>query len=524
MVANCHEYTDEALRWSPTEPGWTERHSAFRMQANLVAYEVLGSVVYRDRVQTGVDNYIWHQNGADGQIPTNRIDGAMWHEMLQHEGAEADKMMASPWMSVLSVDVMVRIYAVTESAGIGHFVRRMGTFLAASAKRVESTLYDVEGDGTIREVDYITFIDGTTFDGDGTTPEHALEVAAAIAWSDYFGRLLGPANPQLAAVAIDLYRTFDIGVNYWIRPNAPTGGLPAYSVFPPRKWAWEHRVSGSLSWALGQPPSAQLGPPTGLNAVSISGATVTIAWTAPSGGTTPTGYVLEGGVTPGEVLASIPTGSANPTFAFDAPTGRFYVRLHSTAGAQKSAASNEIRISVNMPAPPPAPANLRGVAHGSTLALSWRNTGAADQVRLNVTGSIATALMMPAAESFTYVGVPPGTYNFAVQGFNGGEAGEGSNPVTLSFPGTCPGPPNPPQDLLITTAGRTITASWGQPFTGPAVTQYTILVSGSFNGAIPLPVRTISGTVGPGSYTISVTASNPCGTSTATPAQTVAVS
>ena len=48
-------------------------------------------------------------------------------------------------------------------------------------------------------------------------------------------------------------------------------------------------------------------PPTELYAASISGNTVTLRWTPPPGGLPPTDYVLEGGVNPGEVLASIPS-------------------------------------------------------------------------------------------------------------------------------------------------------------------------------------------------------------------------
>ena len=50
---------------------------------------------------------------------------------------------------------------------------------------------------------------------------------------------------------------------------------------------------------------------------------------SPSGGLA--GYVLEGGVDPRSVLASIPTGSSAPAFTFDAPTGAFFVRMHAMA-------------------------------------------------------------------------------------------------------------------------------------------------------------------------------------------------
>ena len=50
-------------------------------------------------------------------------------------------------------------------------------------------------------------------------------------------------------------------------------------------------------------------PPTGLAVSGLAGTTVTLSWRAPLIGPAPTGYVLEGGVRPGEVLATIPIDS-----------------------------------------------------------------------------------------------------------------------------------------------------------------------------------------------------------------------
>jgi PKD repeat protein len=61
------------------------------------------------------------------------------------------------------------------------------------------------------------------------------------------------------------------------------------------------------------------------------------------------------------------------------------------------------------------------------------------------------------------------------------------------------------------------------PATGPSLASYTLAVSGAFVGSIPTTTRTLSGTVLPGSYTFSVTATNACGTSAATTPQTVTV-
>ena len=74
-------------------------------------------------------------------------------------------------------------------------------------------------------------------------------------------------------------------------------------------------------------------PPTGLTVSGLDGTTVTLTWRAPLIGPAPTSYVLEGGVRPGEVLATIPIAGTVPTFTFQAPPGAFYIRLRTVSGA-----------------------------------------------------------------------------------------------------------------------------------------------------------------------------------------------
>jgi hypothetical protein len=65
---------------------------------------------------------------------------------------------------------------VTECA---HFIRRMGTFLKNATKVEPDQQY--EQNINLRQVDYVTLIDGSTYPDDGVTGEHALEVAAGLA-------------------------------------------------------------------------------------------------------------------------------------------------------------------------------------------------------------------------------------------------------------------------------------------------------------------------------------------------------
>jgi hypothetical protein len=266
--------------------------------------------------------------------------------------------------------------------------------------------------------------------------------------------------------------------------------------------------------------------PTELVASSIVGNVVTLRWKTPPIGPTPTNFVLEGGVNPGEVLASIPTNSRFPIFTITAPTGAFYVRVHALAGAERSGPSNEIRIFVNTPTPPSPPADLLGLVNGSSVGLSWRNTflgGSPTAIVLNVTGAVTASIPLGLAESFTFSPVPEGTYTVNVSAQNTAGTSAASNAVTLTFPGACSGTPLAPINFLAHKIGGTIFVVWDPAASGPATTGYVVSVSGAFVGSFPTTSRTLSGTAGPGSYSLSVLATNACGSSQPTPVQTLSI-
>lgn len=279
--------------------------------------------------------------------------------------------------------------------------------------------------------------------------------------------------------------------------------------------------------ALGTGPSeAPAGdavpPPTGLTVVAKQGRTVTFGWTPPTG-IAPSAYVLEGGLHPGEVLASLPIGGAAVSFIVDAPMGALYVRLHAVAAEARSAASNEVLVFIDVPAPPSPPAHLLGTVDGSTVALSWTNTyagGTPTQLWLEVSGSVAALLPVPWGETFSYDAVPSGAYELRLIASNASGASEPSNALSLAFPSACSGPPGPPVNFQAWTSDTQLFVSWSPPTSGPAVASYTVFVNGTLTLAVDTTARTISGTLPQGEYAISVVARNSCGESPAAPAAT----
>jgi hypothetical protein len=242
-TANAHNGSAHA--WTQALGFWTERNAAFKLTAHAIDFEVTGAGARRSSVDAIVAALIAHQNGLPG-IPTPRIDGGWYHTGAQHGDWDAAAYGASTWMTALLTDALRRAYLTGEDVGTASAIARSGNFLKA-ALRTEASQYG----GNLLAPRYVIEHDGTDFAVEAPIhdDEHALDVAAALAWADYFGALTGQRDPQLAALVATLYGTYDLGVNFWIRPAGPASGLPAFRVTPWRKWGWEHRTSDGLSWA-----------------------------------------------------------------------------------------------------------------------------------------------------------------------------------------------------------------------------------------------------------------------------------
>lgn len=266
-------------------------------------------------------------------------------------------------------------------------------------------------------------------------------------------------------------------------------------------------------------------PPKNFRIVAMSGNTVTLAWTPSTVGPAPNSYRLDGGVSPGSVLGSLPIGAGHAvTLAL--PSGSFFIRLHSVATAGASVSSNEIPATVNVPSAPSAPTNLLGMAAGNELGLAWTPTfGGGNTTTRSVVVSGAFNGTLPAfGDAFRFRGVPPGTYTFQVQQVNASGTSSASSPVTLTFPGTCAtGAPLAPANFQASNQGGVLMLTWDLPPSGSAPTSFLIGVSGSFFGILSVPSvsRMFSAPPPPGTYTFTLTALNACGPSAPAPEQTV---
>jgi hypothetical protein len=142
---------------------------------------------------------------------------------------------------------------------------------------------------------------------------------------------------------------------------------------------------------------------------------------------------------------------------------------------------------------------------------------------LDVTGPLVASLPLAFGDSVSFTDVPAGTYTVWLRAQNAAGSSPPSNAVTLTFPDPCSGPPEAPTNVVAYRVGNTVFIDWAPGTSGPAPTLYVLNVTGAFIGAFATSGRTLSGTVGPGSYTLSLYAANACGASANTPPQTVVV-
>lgn len=283
-------------------------------------------------------------------------------------------------------------------------------------------------------------------------------------------------------------------------------------------------------------PSVLVTPGTGptmpgvLAITEIEGDLVTLVWDPPVVGVHPRDYVVEGGLVPGQTLATMAIGSNATVARARLGDGVYFVRVRALALATTSGPSNEVRIVRGAARPPSPPAPLLGTVAGTSLMLSWTPTfagGEPSETWLVVSGPVSGVVPVGTGGTFRADAVPPGTYDLHLVAANAAGASAASPSLTIGVPTACAAPPGPPLRLRASASGTTITFSWSAPDAGAAVTAYRVMVGTPGDRAprrmardtdgplytfvVPVAGRHVRGTLPPDFYSLFVAAVNDCG-------------
>jgi len=255
----------------------------------------------------------------------------------------------------------------------------------------------------------------------------------------------------------------------------------------------------TLSAGSGGPAPAAPGQVTGLATSGATSSTMTLSWTAPGSGGTPTAYTVNYRVTGSGPWSSATTSaSASPytVTGLSASTSYDFEVIATNSGGSGTASSAVTASTDAAGAAPGAPTNLAaGAATSSTMTLTWSAPGSGGTVsgfsayfklHSGSTWSLATAGLAASATSYTVTTLASGTsYDFYVAANSAGNGSTASGTVTASTT-TIAGPNAVTALAAGTVTNFTVPLSWTAPAVdsshGAAAT-YTIQyrINGSSN-------------------------------------------
>jgi hypothetical protein len=268
--------------------------------------------------------------------------------------------------------------------------------------------------------------------------------------------------------------------------------------------------------------------PSGLSA-TVTGSTVTLSWSAPVGGDSPSSYIVQAGSSPGlSDLASFDTGGTTTTLAvLNVPGGTYYVRVRGNNSAGAGAPSNEFLLVVAGGSPcgaVSAPTGITASVTGNSVLITWAAPAGCSPTNYVIQAGSAPGLSNLAnfstgstATTFAASGVGAGTYYLRVLSASGGVLSGPSTEVAFVV-GGCGTSPGAPTNVRATITGATVALAWDAPAGACAPTSY-MLQAGSAPGLSNLANSAVVGTaltavgVANGTYYVRVISVNAVGQS-----------
>jgi hypothetical protein len=270
--------------------------------------------------------------------------------------------------------------------------------------------------------------------------------------------------------------------------------------------------------------------PTGLTAMPSDGA-VSLAWTAPSSGNTPTSYEVFYGTSAGAETTQAPASDVTGTTAYVSPLTNgtaYYFVVKAVNGAGTGPASAAATATPNVGLVPPPPTASAAPNGSGSIKVSWSYPGASEASDNGVTGynvyegsasgkesttPINGITPIPVGTNFVDVPSTNGTTEyFTVKAINSTGMSAASNEVSATAEASIA----PSAPTLSATAGYdAATLKWTTPSSSgnSKVTSYTVHIddtttSTSSTSTVSTTSTTVSGLTAADTYSFYVTATN----------------
>ncbi len=284
-------------------------------------------------------------------------------------------------------------------------------------------------------------------------------------------------------------------------------------------------VGRAVSLSVTASPAAPDAPTT-LSA-SLTGSALTLTWTAPTTGSTPTSYEAHVGTGPGTTTLPIQT-TGGTSITITLPTGgTFFARVKAVNAFGTSVPSPEVSVTAAAPNPRPgAPRNLTASFVGRTITITWAAPLTGDPVtsytlEVGTSPKLSNVVVVPVGPvlAFSAAGVPDGTFWMRVRGVNAAGLGPTSNDVgfAVTAAGGCVDLPVAPMFQAPVISGNNVSLAWAAPLGGAAPVSY-VLYAGTGVGRSDIvsfdlggPALAFATPAPSGTYFLRVAARSACG-------------
>ena len=193
----------------------------------------------------------------------------------------------------------------------------------------------------------------------------------------------------------------------------------------------------------------------------VQGSTVTLDWSAPITGGSPTVYVLEAGLAPGQAAYQVPLGLLTSVRVPNVAPGKYYARVRAMNAAGASVVSNEVAATVGCTRP--GPPTLTSAVNGGLVRLVWTDpdgcSGTTYRILAGTQPGAANLGELAVGDSVFTTLAPPGTYYLRVVAQTPLGTSDPSNEVTLAVGSGCT-PPTLDSILGATLTGSQVTLRW----------------------------------------------------------------